>query len=253
MKGGVGKTTSVVNLSYIASLNGAKTLLWDLDSQGAATFFFRIKPKLKSGIKKLAKSTKEIEKSIKGTDFENLDLLPSDVSNRNWELKLNELKHPKQQLLSILKKLESQYDYVFIDCPPTLTILAENIFNAADFIFVPIVPTTLSLNSYALMRSFWRKKGLKLDCIYSFFSMIDRRKKLHRQIVSNFATLEGNFLEQGIPNNSEIEKMGIFRQPIPAFAPKSAVCGCYTKLWYDIQSCIAKGKKGPNNRLKKIK
>jgi len=78
IKGGVGKTSSAVNLAYTAANNGFKTLVWDLDPQGASSFYFRIKPKIKGGGKDLIDGKRELDGLIKGTDFNNLDLLPSD-------------------------------------------------------------------------------------------------------------------------------------------------------------------------------
>ena len=75
-KGGVGKTAAAVNLSYLSAQAGAKTLICDIDPQSSATYYFRVKPKLKSGAKGFLKGGKKAYKSIKGTDYENLDLLP---------------------------------------------------------------------------------------------------------------------------------------------------------------------------------
>ncbi|MGZ4960500.1 MAG: ParA family protein, partial [Methylomonas sp.] len=82
IKGGVGKTASAVNLAYTAARNGYRTLVWDLDPQGASSYYFRIKPKIKGGSKDLITGKRELEGLIKGTDFENLHLLPADFSFR---------------------------------------------------------------------------------------------------------------------------------------------------------------------------
>jgi cellulose biosynthesis protein BcsQ len=85
-KGGVGKTAAAVNLSYLAARTGAKTLLCDLDPQCSATYYFRVKPKLRFGVKGFIKGGKQVYKSVKGTDYENLDLLPADFSLRNLDV-----------------------------------------------------------------------------------------------------------------------------------------------------------------------
>ena len=89
IKGGVGKTSSAVNLAFIAASKGYRTLIWDLDPQGASSYYFRIKPRLKGGSKDLIAGKRELDGLIKGTDFENLDLLPSDFSFRNMDLVLD--------------------------------------------------------------------------------------------------------------------------------------------------------------------
>ena len=91
-KGGVGKTASAVNLSYLSARQGARTLIWDLDPQAAATFYFRVKPKVKDGSRRLIKTRRKVEALIRSTDFENLDLLPSDFSYRNLDLLLDSTK-----------------------------------------------------------------------------------------------------------------------------------------------------------------
>ena len=109
IKGGVGKTATAVNLSYLASLDGNTTLLCDLDPQSSATYYFRIKAKIKAGSKAMVKGGKLIDKSIKATDFENLDLLPADFSLRNLDIVFDDVKKSKRRLQSMLKPLKKEY------------------------------------------------------------------------------------------------------------------------------------------------
>ena len=108
IKGGVGKTSSAVNLAFISAYQGYRTLVWDLDPQGASSYYFRIKPKVKGGSKDLIAGKRELDGLIKGTDFENLDLLPSDFSFRNLDLVLDARKKPTQQLKKLLKPLAEE-------------------------------------------------------------------------------------------------------------------------------------------------
>ncbi len=132
IKGGVGKTAAAVNLAYLASLNGARTLLCDLDPQGSASFYLRIRPSKKFGRKKLIKGGKHIQQNIKGTDYENLDFLPSALSYRNLDIALDNLKRSQKRLKETLQPLKKEYDFLFLDCPPNITLVSENIFHAAD-------------------------------------------------------------------------------------------------------------------------
>ncbi|NIP39396.1 MAG: AAA family ATPase, partial [Candidatus Dadabacteria bacterium] len=121
MKGGVGKTAASVNLAYLSAKDGLKTLLCDMDPQGASGYYFRIKDSKNFSSKKFLKGGKNIYKNIKETDYENLDLLPSRLSYRNFDIELDSLKHSKTQFNSVLSDLEDEYDIIFLDCPPGIT------------------------------------------------------------------------------------------------------------------------------------
>ncbi|MDM8544959.1 ParA family protein [Candidatus Venteria ishoeyi] len=234
IKGGVGKTSTAVNLAWQAAQEGANTLIWDLDPQAAASFYFRIKPKIKGGTKKLLKPKSVLDNLIKGTDYLNLDLLPADFSYRHMELGLNEQKHPTQQLLRLLRPLTQEYDYIFLDCPPTLTLVSENIFQAADIMICPVIPTTLSLRTLQQLEDFCNDNNLKHLSILPFFSMVDRRKKMHQQIIETFKP-QGLFLNQQIAYASDIEKMGLRRAAVGDYAASSQAAKSYQSLWQEIQ------------------
>jgi len=240
VKGGVGKTASSVNLAYLAAKDGFRTLLCDLDPQGSASYYFRIKPSKKFSAKKMLKGGRAIEKNIKGTDFENLDLLPSDLSYRNMDIALDDLKRSKKRLGEIMRPLKKEYDLVFLDCPPNITLLSENIFNAADIIVVPVIPTTLSIFAYKKLLEFFKEAKHDRTKIHAFFSMIERRKKLHRDIMNEMhAKHRTRFLHSQIPYAAPVEKMGIHRQPVELFQPRSAASKAYQKLWEEIKTAIA--------------
>ena len=140
IKGGVGKTSAAVNLATLAAHDGNPTLLWDLDPQGASTYLFRVKPKIKGGGEKLVRGKTPADGQIKGTDTERLDLLPADFSYRHMDLALDGAK--SNRLNRVIKPLD--YEYVFLDCPPSISLVSENVFEAADALLVPIIPATLS-------------------------------------------------------------------------------------------------------------
>ena len=116
IKGGVGKTTAAVNLAYLSAADGCRTLLWDLDPQGAASFLFRVKPRVKGGGKALIRGTKALDDAIKGTDFDYLDLLPADFTYRNMDLLLDDAgAKSTRKLARLLKPLAAEYEHVFLD------------------------------------------------------------------------------------------------------------------------------------------
>jgi chromosome partitioning protein len=235
IKGGVGKTATAVNLAWLAAREGAPTLVWDLDPQGAASYYFRIKPKIKGGGKRLVQGKRDLEDFIRGTDYELLDLLPADFSYRNMDLFLEQAKKPVRQLHKLLKPFRSEYYYVFLDCPPSISLVSENIFEAADAILVPTIPTTLSLRTYQQIRKFFSQQGLDPAKVMPFFSMADRRKQLHRSIVDSPPDNMENLLQTAIPYDSNVERMGTFRTPLAEYAPNSRSARCYEDLWEDIK------------------
>ena len=237
-KGGVGKTAAAVNLSYLAAKTGAKTLLCDLDPQGSATYYFRVKPKLRSGVKGFIKGGKQIYKSVKGTDYENLDLLPADFSLRNLDVTFSILKRSKKRLSKILNPFRAEYDLIILDCPVTISILADNVLNATDYTLVPLIPTTLSVRTYRQLLAFCQKNKYAVNRIYSFFSMVDRHKKMHKELMATVAGEFNGVLQSFIPYLAVIEKMGLYREPVAVFSPKSVASKSYQNLWHKVQKNI---------------
>jgi chromosome partitioning protein len=234
-KGGVGKTATAVNLAYLAAQSGYYTLLADLDPQGSATFYYRVRPKLKRRARGLVGSSKQLDNSIKATDYENLDLLPADFSHRNLDITFDRQKRRKQRLDIALRPFQREYDLIILDCPPTINIVAENIFTASDHLLVPLIPTTLSVRAHEQLMSFLVQEGRGAKRVSAFFSMVDARKKLHRQIMISFQAGLDAILHNSIPYLSQIEQMGIRRQPVPAYAPRSKAARSYRALWLEIQ------------------
>lgn len=237
-KGGVGKTAAAVNLAYLAAQRGLYTLVCDLDPQSSATYYFRIKPKLRRRARGFTKAGKAIENSIKGTDYDHLDLLPADFTHRNLDITFDRLKKPKNRLRQVLDPLKNEYDLIILDSPPTINILAENIINAADFVLVPIVPTTLSVRTYRQFLSFFRQNGYDVASVYAFLSMVDGRKKLHNELSTSILGEFGQVFQSPIPYQSLIERMGVRRQPVPAFAPSSRAAKAYQMLWIEVEKAI---------------
>lgn len=236
IKGGVGKTTTSVNLSYICANEGARVLVWDLDPQGAASFYFRIKPKVKGGVEKLFDKKSEVDEAIKGTDYLNIDLLPADFSYRNMDILLESSDKPRSRFRKILSALEEEYDYVFLDCPPSFSMVSESVFFVSDALLIPTIPTTLSLRTLEQVLKYSDDKILKKLAILPFFSMVDKRKNMHRLICEKPPKMGVKFLKSFIPYASEVERMGIERRPILSYAGHSKSAKCYLELWQEIKA-----------------
>ena len=237
LKGGVGKTASCVNLAYLAAADGFKTLLWDIDPQGSSSFYYKAKPKTHPGIKKLITKEGGLEDAILSTDFEMLDVIPADNSTRSFDVMLEEMKGSKNKLNHVLKPFDQEYDFVFIDCPPGFSALSENIFNAADIVLMPVIPTTLSIRTYHMVKDYFKEKDLDIKKMMCFFTMTDLRKTMHNEIMEELYK-DRRFFQNYIPYLSDVEKMGIHKAPIMEFANSSYAAKCYRELWTEIKEGV---------------
>jgi cellulose biosynthesis protein BcsQ len=237
IKGGVGKTTTAVNLAYLAAVEGLRTVLWDLDPQGAASFMFRVKPKVKGGGRAIIRGQRSLDDAIKGTDFDNLDLIPADFTYRNMDLLLDKGPEAKQsrKLGKLLAPLASEYDAVFLDCPPSISLVSENVLHAADVIVVPLIPTTLSVRTLDQLTEFVAGFDGRRPDVLAFFSMVDRRKKLHREIAEELYAKRDGVARTAIPAVAIIENMSVERSPLASFAPGSVPARAYKALWAEVR------------------
>ena len=233
IKGGVGKTSAAVNLAYLAARDGGRTLLWDLDPQGASTYLFRVRPKVRGGARKLIRRRTTADAVIKGTDHPGLDLLPADFSYRHMDLALNDAKHSTRVLGAVLEPLRDEYDWIFLDCPPSISLVSESVFKAADALLVPIIPATLSSRTFEQLASLI-EEGAGPQ-VLAFFSMVEVRKSLHREVMASLRGLHRvSLLGAAIPSADEVERMGSERDVVAAFAPRGRAALAYEALWMDV-------------------
>lgn len=234
LKGGVGKTASAVNLAYLAAAGGAKTLIWDLDPQGAAGYYLRYAYAGEGSVKRVVKGKDGIKSILRKTQHKNLSLIPADFAFRNIDIALDDMKKSRSRIRDTLKPLRAEFDVIFLDSPPGITLMAENIFKAADFLLVPVIPTTLSLRTLEQIRQFYLENELDPAAIVPFFSMVQERKKLHRESMATLWAGNPKICKACIPFSSEIEKMGLRKKPVNARKSVSAAGVAYRALWREI-------------------
>ena len=237
LKGGVGKTASCVNFAYMAAKDGYKTLLWDLDPQAAASYYYNAHAAVKSSVKKIIEHSLPINEAIIHTEYSGLDIIPADLSARKLDILLESQHGTKKYFKNLLKELSSSYDFVFIDCPPGFSNVADNIFTASDAVLMPVIPTTLSVRTYEQVKNYFGDKEIDLSKLMCFFTMVDIRKNMHKDTMQHLHK-DMRFFEHYIPQLSDIEKMGIRNAPLEVFAPSSYAATCYRALWGDIKEGV---------------
>jgi cellulose biosynthesis protein BcsQ len=242
IKGGVGKTTTAVNLSFLCATHGRSTLLWDLDPQGAATYTLRCEPNERVSAKKLVAGKRELSELVVPSGYDRLDVLPADFSYRNFDLHLSERKRPAERLLKMSRSLRDAYATLFLDCPAGVSLLSESVLHAADAVVVPLLPTPLSVRMLVQLQDFIEANGWADLALLPFFSMVDSRKSLHHELIASTREEFPALLDTEVPYSSEIERMSLRRAPIPAYAPKSAGAQIYAALWVEIETRIWRAK-----------
>ena len=201
---------------------------------------------MKGGADAIVRRKRPIDSSIKSTDFANFDLVPADLSYRHLDLALDRTKNPVEQLAGLLSPLADEYSYVFLDCAPSMSLVSESIFGAADVLLVPTIPTTLSVRTLEQLGEFLGGKGgsggnggkkvgrSPSPRVLTFFSLADRRKRLHRDVMEALAA-RPDVLEAAVPSATEVEQMGKHRAPVAEFAPCSHAARSYEDLWSAIR------------------
>lgn len=235
-KGGVGKTTSAVNLAAAVGQKGYKTLLVDIDPQGNATsgLGFRKKDVVKSSYDVLVGGETPAD-IIKTTKFRKLDLMPSNMQLAGAELEIADMENRTGRLKNALISIKENYDFIFLDCPPSLGLITINALCAVDSIIVPIQCEYYALEGLSqLMNTVRQVKRLYnplIDIEGVLLTMFDGRLNLTQQVVTEvkrffpqkvFATV--------IPRNVRLSEAPSFGQPVSYFDRGSKGSKAYDEL-----------------------
>ncbi|MFW5995756.1 MAG: ParA family protein [Halanaerobiaceae bacterium] len=245
-KGGVGKSTTAVNLSSCLAEMGKKILLVDIDPQGNATSGVGIeKEELDYSIYDVLIDDVPVSDAIRETDVSNLDILPANIDLAGAEIELVSLMSRESRLKKVAYKFDEKYEYVFYDCPPSLGLLTLNALTASDSIIVPIQCEYYALEGLGqLMKTIKLVKknlnpGLHISGVV--LTMYDARTNLSRQVIEEVHSyFEDQVFETIIPRNVRLSEAPSFGQPINYYAPDSRGAEAYKKLAKEVSGNAGK-------------
>lgn len=240
LKGGVGKTSTSVNLAALAALAGRRTLVWDIDPQAGATACFGVKPKLRGGAQRLLGSDRELAGSIRPSSLPGLDVLPGDVTLREADVIVSGSRKPRRSLRRVLTSIARDYDLVVVDCPPGVGAMTEVLVRSVDLLLVPVVPAPLDLRALDRFAEVVLDMGAPAELLAPFLSLVDRRKPLHRRLVDE-VRVERRFLAAAVPMSSAVERMPLEQVPTVVAAPRSLASIALRELWTEVSDRLDGG------------
>lgn len=235
-KGGVGKTTTNVNLCAALALKGKSVLSIDIDPQGNSSSGFGMdKNKLEYTIYDILIENYDINKVIHKTEIENLDLIPSNIQLAGAEIELTNTKYREKTLRESINLLDKTYDFIIIDCPPSLGLLSLNALTASDTVLIPIQCEYYSLEGVGQLIDTVKlvKKNLnpKLEIEGVLLNMFDGRTNLSIQVVEEVKKyFKDKVYRSVIPRSVRLAEAPSFGQPIMLYDEKSKGSEAYIKL-----------------------
>lgn len=241
-KGGVGKTTTAINLSASLAEKGRKVLAIDMDPQGNMSSGLGLdKNSIDGTIYDMIIGEADVEEVIHKDTIENLDILPSNVDLSAVEIEMIDVENKEFVVKNAIQKIRDNYDYVIIDCPPSLSLLTVNAMTTADSVLVPIQCEYYALEGLSQLIHTVELVKDRLNPILEIegvvFTMYDARTNLSLQVVENVKdNLEQNIYKTIIPRNIRLAEAPSFGTPINQYDPRSAGAESYMRLAEEVIS-----------------
>jgi len=237
-KGGVGKTTTSVNISAILAKKGKKVLLIDTDPQGNATSGLGLEKKDISIYDVIIGET-NIEDAVQDTQIKNLKVCPSNINLAGAEVELVSMISREYRLKEKLEESKDKYDYIIIDCPPSLGLITLNAFTASDSVLIPVQCEYYALeglgqliNTINLVKKHLNKN---LEIEGAVLTMYDARTNLSNQVVKEVKNyFDDRVYKTVIPRNVRLSEAPSYGMPISVYDPRSKGAKCYDKLVREI-------------------
>ena len=238
-KGGVGKTTTSINISTIFAKKGKKTLMIDADPQGNATSGIGIDKNVELSTYDVLINDIKLEEAIQETQIKNLKICPSTINLAGAEVELVSIEEREFKLKKKLDEIKDQFDYIIIDCPPSLGLITLNSFTAADSVLIPIQCEYYALEGLGQLINTINivKKVMnpKLEVEGAVLTMYDARTNLSNQVVSEVKKyFENKVYKTVIPRNVKLSEAPSYGMPITVYDPRSKGAKCYEKLAKEI-------------------
>ncbi|MDY0221201.1 MAG: AAA family ATPase [Desulfobacterium sp.] len=235
-KGGVGKTTTAVNLAAALAVSGKKTLLVDCDPQANATTAMGIdKPKLACSLYHGLIQAKTAPEIIIPTNVENMDILPANTDLIGFEVEMMASRGREEVLKRLLSGIKQNYDFLLLDCPPSLSLLTLNALTAADSVLIPLQSEFFALEGLGQLLATIKRVKLSLNQSLKIkgilLTMFDRRTNLARQVVEDAEThFKEMIFKTRIPRNVKLGEAPSFGMPVIAYDPSSLGAKSYLDL-----------------------
>ena len=234
-KGGVGKTTTTVNLSTLLAKKGKKVLLIDTDPQGNATSGLGVSKDVELSVYDILIGDTEFDETLQETAIKNLKVCPSNISLAGAEVQLVSMMSREQRLKTKLDKIKDQYDYILIDCPPSLGLVTLNAFTASDSVLIPVQCEYFALeglgqllNTVNLVKKHLNKN---LEIEGALLTMYDARTNLSNQVVKEVKKyFEDKVYKTVIPRNVRLSEAPSYGMPITVYDPRSKGAKAYEKF-----------------------